>query len=53
MKERELANRDLLLTIEKKNNPDRKLESLHRKERLDTLKDRLDTLLEKKQNDVL
>lgn len=46
MKERELANRDLLLTIEKRNNPDRKLEGMHRRERLDTLKDRLDTLVE-------
>jgi hypothetical protein len=42
----------VLLQIEQENNPDRKLEGLKRKERLDDLKDRLDTLLDKKDKDV-
>jgi hypothetical protein len=42
----------VLLQIEQENNPDRKLEGLKRKERLDDLKDRLDNLLDKKDKDV-
>jgi len=42
----------VLLQIEQENNPDRKLEGLKRKERLDDLKERLDGLLDKKEKDV-
>lgn len=42
----------MLLQIEQENNPDRKLEGLKRKERLDDLKERLDGLLDKKEKDV-
>ncbi len=42
----------MLLQIEQDNNPDRKLEGLKRKERLDDLKERLDSLLDKKEKDV-
>jgi hypothetical protein len=41
-----------LLEIEKKTNPDRKLEAIQRKERLDTLKEKLDMVLEQREQDV-
>jgi hypothetical protein len=40
-----LADREAILKIEKRINPDRKLEAMQRKEKLDTLKEKLDMVL--------
>jgi hypothetical protein len=40
-----LADREAILNIEKRINPDRKVEAIQRKEKLDTLKERLDMVL--------
>lgn len=41
-----------MLDVEKKNNPNRKLEAIQRKERLDNYKEKLDTLLNKREFEV-
>ncbi len=46
IKEQELVDREAILAIEKKTNPERKLEALQRKEKLDTLKEKLDMVLQ-------
>ena len=40
-----MADREAILNIEKRINPDRKVEAIQRKEKLDTLKERLDMVL--------
>jgi hypothetical protein len=47
-----LADREAILNIEKRINPDRKVEAIQRKEKLDTLKERLDMVLLQKEEDV-
>jgi hypothetical protein len=43
-----LADKEVILEIEKKVNPDRKMEAVQRKEKLDSLKEKFDMVLEKK-----
>lgn len=40
-----MADKEAILAIEKKTNPDRKREAVQRKEKLDTLKEKLDMVL--------
>ena len=52
LKEQELADREAILDIEKKNNPERKLEAIQRKEKLDSLKEKFDHVLGQREQDV-
>ena len=52
LKEQELADREAILDIEKKNNPERKLEAIQRKEKLDSLKEKFDQVLGQREQDV-
>lgn len=43
---------DFMLKVEKKNNPERKIEALQRKERLDTYKEKLDKQMGEREKEV-
>ena len=41
-----------MLSVEKKNNPERKMEAYERKERLDSYKEKFDSIMKQRENEV-